>query len=240
MPGVSNASRLQEPVVDNHEHCFGPLHETLTRLEQGYQELMQRQLHLENLQQQLLETNNALFGLTKKVELARQEAKEQVISQVKLLLFPFLERLKEDQGMKPYEPQLSHLIRCIEQVDPVPPASTSPSEIPSVLTSQEQRIASMIRLGLTNDDIAKRLHIAPTTVKTHRRNIRKKLGITGGHNRLSTYLQMPAPWHFQPLPGRSAGMKQLGESHGPTVIPLYPVYPGRFPSFAPKELYPLS
>lgn len=239
MPGVSNADRLQGPIVDNHEHLIDQLQATFTRLEQGYQELMQRQLHLETLQQQLLEANNALFMLTKKVESVRQEAKEQTISQIKLLLSPFLEHMKEDQGMKPYESQLSHLIQCIEQMDPMPSASTSLREIPSMLTSQEQRIASMIRRGLTNDDIAERLHIAPTTVKTHRRNIRKKLGITGGQNRLYTYLQMLTPLHSYTPPLRSPGRKQLGvgESHSPTVIPLYP---DRFSSLSSQDLYTLS
>jgi hypothetical protein len=81
------------------------------------------------------------------------------------------------------------------------------------------------------------LHVAPTTVKTHRRNIRKKLGITGAKKRLHAYFQTPESLRSQPPPLRSLGVEQQGESHRPTVIRLYP---DRFLSLSPKDLYILS
>jgi len=56
------------------------------------------------------------------------------------------------------------------------------------LSLSELRIASMIKIGMTTDQIAQHLHISPDTVKTHRRNIRRKLDIVGEKNDLASYL----------------------------------------------------
>jgi DNA-binding CsgD family transcriptional regulator len=45
------------------------------------------------------------------------------------------------------------------------------------------------KFGLTGLQIADLLHISPDTVKTHRRNIRKKLGLTNSRTNLASYLQ---------------------------------------------------
>jgi DNA-binding CsgD family transcriptional regulator len=47
----------------------------------------------------------------------------------------------------------------------------------------------MIKNGMTTDQIAQHLHISPDTVKTHRRNIRRKLDIVGKKNDLASYLR---------------------------------------------------
>jgi DNA-binding CsgD family transcriptional regulator len=57
------------------------------------------------------------------------------------------------------------------------------------LSMGELRVALMVKNGLTNEEIAEYLHITPETVKTHRRNIRRKLGITGERSDLNAYLQ---------------------------------------------------
>lgn len=53
---------------------------------------------------------------------------------------------------------------------------------PSVLeelTEQEMRILAFVADDLTNQEIAKTLFIAETTVKTHRRNITRKANVKG-------------------------------------------------------------
>ena len=57
------------------------------------------------------------------------------------------------------------------------------------LSASELRIAVMIKNGLTGPQIADLLHISLDTVKTHRRNIRKKLGLTNSNTNLASYLQ---------------------------------------------------
>jgi FixJ family two-component response regulator len=51
------------------------------------------------------------------------------------------------------------------------------------------RIVSMIKIGMTTDQIAECLHISSDTVKTHRRNIRRKLDIVGKKDDLASHLR---------------------------------------------------
>jgi DNA-binding CsgD family transcriptional regulator len=46
------------------------------------------------------------------------------------------------------------------------------------LTAQESQVASLVRQGLSNKDVAARLFISPRTVDFHLRNVFTKLGIT--------------------------------------------------------------
>jgi DNA-binding CsgD family transcriptional regulator len=158
----------------------------LAKLEQSQQELKQRIAHLEVLNQQLIEANKSILALTQKMETLRQDVKEETMSQMRLLLFSFLEYMVDTKKPASYEDHATKPLQLITQVDPISPASLQTS---TALTSQELRILSMIRQGMTNDEIAEQLYIAPTTVKTHRRNIRKKLGLAGAKNRLHTYFQ---------------------------------------------------
>lgn len=48
---------------------------------------------------------------------------------------------------------------------------------PTVLTERENEITALVASGLTNKDIAEKLHLSPHTVHTHRKNIIKKLGV---------------------------------------------------------------
>ena len=57
------------------------------------------------------------------------------------------------------------------------------------LSAAELRIAAMIRNGLTSPQIAGTLHISLDTVKTHRKNIRKKLKLSNSQVNLATYLR---------------------------------------------------
>lgn len=57
------------------------------------------------------------------------------------------------------------------------PAITETGEAPS-LSSRETEIVHLIAKGLTNKEIAERLYLSVHTIKTHRKNIIKKLGFT--------------------------------------------------------------
>ena len=50
-------------------------------------------------------------------------------------------------------------------------------KIALALSTTELRVASLIKNGMPNQEIAKHLYITVSTVKTHRRNIRKKLDL---------------------------------------------------------------
>ncbi len=56
------------------------------------------------------------------------------------------------------------------------------------LTPRESEIASFVALGLTNEQIAEKLSIGSETVKTHLKNIFKKLGVEN-RTHLSSYFR---------------------------------------------------
>jgi DNA-binding CsgD family transcriptional regulator len=47
----------------------------------------------------------------------------------------------------------------------------------------------MIFSGMNTEQIAESLHLSPFTIKTHRRNIRKKLDLVGKQKDLATYFK---------------------------------------------------
>ena len=58
----------------------------------------------------------------------------------------------------------------------------------SALTSNEIRIANLIKHGCTSKEISEILNISPKTVCNHRKNIRKKIGIDREKANLRSYL----------------------------------------------------
>ena len=56
------------------------------------------------------------------------------------------------------------------------------------LSTSEMKVASMIKNGFKTREIALQLHVSASTIATHRKNIRKKLGIRNKETLLENYL----------------------------------------------------
>ncbi|OWY61900.1 DNA-binding response regulator, partial [cyanobacterium TDX16] len=56
------------------------------------------------------------------------------------------------------------------------PLPTTESERFRSLTAREREVSTLVATGLSNDDIAERLHLSPLTVKTHVNRAMMKLG----------------------------------------------------------------
>jgi DNA-binding CsgD family transcriptional regulator len=94
--------------------------------------------------------------------------------------------MQQDERLQPYQARLTLLVNAIEEA--VSGLAMHLSVIPA-LSAREMRIAVMIKNGMTSEEIASYLHISPETVKTHRRNIRKKLGLIGRGDQLRAYFR---------------------------------------------------
>ena len=109
---------------------------------------------------------------------------QRLLARLCVLLQPVPEQLHTAPAGSP-ETRLGEFLWSV----PDQPAGAAPGR-PALggLTAQEWRIAQLIAQGLSTAAIAAQLYIAPTTVKVHRRHIRKKLGLVGSQHRLQPYL----------------------------------------------------
>ncbi|MFI9582789.1 response regulator [Streptomyces sp. NPDC052236] len=87
--------------------------------------------------------------------------------------------------------------RLLEQV--TAPSELSGPRLPDGLTAREGEVLTLIAEGLTNADIARRLHISTATVKTHINNLFTKAGL---HDRAQAVRYAYREGLAQP-PGRS-------------------------------------
>lgn len=147
--------------------------------------LLTRTLQLERLNRELVHINKALSTLVGDIKKIEDEKEEQIFLKIRSLIIPIIEKLRQDKNMRRYEPQFAILEDYI--ADLASDLVTSLQVITS-LSLSEARIASMIRHGMTSAEVATHLHISPETVKTHRRNIRRKLQIVGEKSNLMAYL----------------------------------------------------
>jgi len=141
---------------------------------------------LEDANNQLLETNNALSVLARNLERIRAESEKRIIQRTRTVIMPIVERLQQDRNLERYRTDFELLVRYIEDLTS---DLASEIKIAESLSVTELRIASMIKNGISSEEIARHLYISPSTVKTHRRNIRKKLDIQDSGINLRAYLE---------------------------------------------------
>ncbi len=134
---------------------------------------------LENLNSQLFETNRALSVLTRNIDREREEMETRIALKLKNLLMPILRKLRDDPALYHCEAQIDMLTHHLESLTS---AFTIDANIAMTLSSAEMRIASLVKNGVSTDEIARRLHISENTVRTHRRNIRRKLKINARYS----------------------------------------------------------
>jgi len=132
------------------------------------------------------ERNAALRVLLEQRELDRLEFEERIMENLRHLVLPYLEKLAAAPRDQQEAATLRLLRTNLEQL--VSPFSRRLSSRRHGLTPQELRIANLIRDGRQDKEIVDVLNISFETVKTHRQNIRKKLGIYGTGSSLRDHL----------------------------------------------------
>ena len=154
-------------------------------LKQSRLELLAHHQQLENVNVQLRHTNSALSIFANNIELEREDVEKRITVKLRNLIIPLLQRLKDDKVFSRYKGQLDMLTMQIEDLTS---GFTTDSHVAEILSFTEQRVATLIKKGITTEDIARQLHISESTVRTHRRNIRKKLEINKVQYSLKNFL----------------------------------------------------
>lgn len=169
----------------------GPLriivsHEEITQLKLIEEALKQSKNALETQKQHLEEANIALKVLLKQRENDKHELEQKVLTNIKDLVFPYVEKLKR----APLRSRDKTTVEIIENHlnDIVSPLLQNLSNINIVLTPQEIKIATLVKDGRSSKEISDILNVSETTIHFHRKNIRHKLGIKNEAANLRSFL----------------------------------------------------
>ena len=139
---------------------------------------------------QVADMDTALKHVLRNVEEERQELKEGLVQQVREEVLPTVERIVQED---------SHLVRQAyrsaleERIADMAEASSDTTALFALLTPREMDICRLIQQSWQGRAIAEQLGISFETLQTHRKNIRRKLGLKGGPVPLSAFLQQHPP-----------------------------------------------
>jgi PAS domain S-box-containing protein len=150
------------------------------------QSLRQREVELQAQSQHLGEVNTALKVLLEQREEDKTELAENVWSNVKQLIRPYLERLQKSRLTTQQQILASILQSNLDNI--LSPLIRKLTATRLNLTPTEIRVANLVKEGRTNKEIAELLCVSKNTILFHRYNIRSKLGIKNKKVNLRSHL----------------------------------------------------
>jgi DNA-binding CsgD family transcriptional regulator len=146
----------------------------------------QRTQELEVKKKSLEELNTAMKVLLKKREEDKTEMESNVLTNVKELIEPYFQKIKKTKLDDQQRALLSIMESNINEI--VSPFTRKMSLKYLNLTPTEIRIANLIRHGSSTKNIAEIMNVSPKTVETHRKNIRRKIGLERKRANLRSHL----------------------------------------------------
>ena len=144
-------------------------------------------MKLQDANRQLMETNKALSILASNIERTRKDTEATIERKIRVSILPIIDKLQ--QGREPSHPDQRDLKLLMDLVTDLTSNLDVKQALSTALTSTEHRIVLLISNRLTTNEIAKHMHISAETVKSHRKNIRNKLGLKNSTHNLGAYLQ---------------------------------------------------
>jgi DNA-binding NarL/FixJ family response regulator len=158
----------------------------ITERKRAEKALRRRERELELKTASLEEANAALKVLLKRREEDKRELEEKVLSNVKELIVPYVEKMKKS----PMDARQMALLGIIEShlADIVAPFLHKLSSKYSTLTPKEIQVAALVKEGKTTKEIAGLLVSGTDAIEFHRKSLRRKLGLTNTKANLRSYL----------------------------------------------------
>jgi PAS domain S-box-containing protein len=146
----------------------------------------ERTKDLEIKTKSLEEINIALEVLLRKREEDKTELEDNVLTNVKELIVPYFEKIKKTKLDNQQETFLSIIESYVNEI--ISPFTRKMSLKYLNLTPTEIQIANLIKHGSHTKKIAELLNVSPRTVETHRKNIRRKIGLENKRANLRSHL----------------------------------------------------
>ena len=162
------------------------LTETNDHLMKEIHERKQAEVSLRVQSQYLEEVNTALKVLLKQREDDKKAIEGAVVSNVKELINPYIERLEQCRLSQNQRTLLGILESNLNNI--VSPFISRISSRLLNLTPMEIKVAVLVKDGKTNQEIADLLFLAKNTILVHRHHIRIKLNIKNKKANLRSYL----------------------------------------------------
>jgi DNA-binding CsgD family transcriptional regulator len=136
--------------------------------------------------QALQEANIALRAVLSRLEEEKREIKASIVANIQKVIMPIVFELElEVTGRQ--RSYVTLLRQSLQEI--ASPFVTHMARDHMQLTPVEITISTMIRNGLSTKEIAQLRCISPATVRRHRENIRRKLGLRNRKANLATCLQ---------------------------------------------------
>jgi PAS domain S-box-containing protein len=166
--------------------AVGAISMDITARKRVERQLTKRETDLKTKSQELSEMNSALRVLLKQREEDKKELEQRIVTNVTELVLPYAHKLKKTHLN---EIQIRHL-EILERhlADIITPfLHHIVSQYPH-MTARELQVATFVREGKTNKEIADLLNISINAVQIHRYNVRKKLSLQNKKVNLRSYL----------------------------------------------------
>lgn len=148
--------------------------------------LLAKEKELQSKTRKLKEINTALNVLLEKREQDKTLLQEQVLSNIKKLAVPYLEKLKNSSLTETQTALLDVLDSSLREI--VSPFSLKLSSDSFGLTPAEIKVVALVRQGKGTKEVAAIRNLSQKTVARHRENIRNKLGIKNKKINLQSHL----------------------------------------------------
>jgi GAF domain-containing protein/DNA-binding CsgD family transcriptional regulator len=162
------------------------LERTTRQLKERQSELLRHKNALEKVNRELIDTNKAVTVLARNIEKQKREIEFKVSRIVSSRILPLMEKALTNGNLNKARYDLDLAVNYLKEL--IDGFSGQASSFMN-LTETEARIAGMIKKGMTSEAVSKSLNISVNTVKTHRKNIRRKLRVQNARINLKNYLK---------------------------------------------------
>jgi PAS domain S-box-containing protein len=190
---ISEKKQMEAALRESNEELEKRVKERTLKLRNATRELNRKQkeilfhkTELEKVNEELMESNQGLTALAKNIERRKEEAEKRVRETIRFKILPLLETLKKDKTIGSRRADFDLMGAYLH--DLTLDAAGQPNPI-FTLSLTEMQVATMIKNGFSSKEIASQMGVSLATVKTHRRNIRKKMNIQHSDINLVAYLR---------------------------------------------------
>lgn len=161
-------------------------HEKITGIKLTEEALRKSEAQLTRQKVELEESNIALKVLLKQRENDKTDLEQKVITNIKEMVIPYVEKLKR-VNLKAKDKTIVDIIESHLQ-NIISPMIQNLANASIILTPQEIQVAALVKDGKASKEIADILNVSETTIHFHRKNLRKKFGLSNSQTNLRSYL----------------------------------------------------